>query len=204
MKILKILQLLVMLLVYAIVSSCSIIVNTAHQWYDELPVGTLSGKIIVQWLDMDLFAFIPDAENPLTFTRSNGESIIPGRMITDGGSIPRPLWAFRNYSPWGYAPAFIVHDWLYQLYQCRSQAAYPNDTKIYSVDESAEVMAEIIKTMMAADGIDRTNKSVVFTMYLAVKSPVARNMYETGACAMTTRKWQEPLVIYELHYGTGS
>src|SRR5262245_53900835 len=86
--------------------------------YQKLKVGKLEGKVTVQWLEPNVFLFIPDAERPLTFTRSNGEKIQPGRLITDGGSIPRPMWVFRNYSPWGYAPAFIVHDWIFYTKHC--------------------------------------------------------------------------------------
>jgi hypothetical protein len=40
-------------------------------------------------------------------------------MYTDGGSIPQPLRAIKVYSPWGYAPAFLVHDWLFAIKQCK-------------------------------------------------------------------------------------
>jgi hypothetical protein len=39
-------------------------------------------------------------------------------MYTDGGSIPQPLRAIKVYSPWGYAPAFLVHNWLFAIKQC--------------------------------------------------------------------------------------
>src|SRR5262249_9096204 len=86
--------------------------------YEDFHVGSLKGKLIVQWWERDKFVFLPDKDDPLTFKRSDGETITPGRMFTDGGSIPRPLWIFRQYSPWGYAPAFIVHDWLFHMKQC--------------------------------------------------------------------------------------
>src|SRR4051812_6864545 len=97
--------------------------------YKDVRQGKLSGKLIVQWLEPDVFLFIPDAAQPLTFVRANGSKLIPGRMITDGGSIPRPMRAFRNYSPWGYAPAFIVHDWIFRMKSCEL-----NDYLRYNVD----------------------------------------------------------------------
>ena len=45
----------------------------------------------------------------------SGMSIImPAGFVTDGASIPRPLWSLIG-SPWGrYGKAAVLHDWLYQ------------------------------------------------------------------------------------------
>nr|WP_249779640.1 DUF1353 domain-containing protein [Bradyrhizobium sediminis] len=34
-------------------------------------------------------------------------------MYTDGGSIPRIAQIFNGLSPWGFGPAYIVHDWIF-------------------------------------------------------------------------------------------
>jgi hypothetical protein len=103
---------------WLILSSCLIILAsgcaTIGHTYNKVTPGDLKGKLTVRWVEPDVFLFIPDHSDPLVFTRHNGERISPGRMLTDGGSIPRPLWILRSYSPWGYAPAFVVHDWLYE------------------------------------------------------------------------------------------
>lgn len=41
---------------------------------------------------------------------------IPAGFVTDGGSVPRPLWGI--VSPWGKASKpYILHDWLYHTQQ---------------------------------------------------------------------------------------
>jgi hypothetical protein len=142
--------------------------------YERTSPGELKGKLLVQWIGPDKFIFVPDKENPLTFKRHNNDQITPGTMYTDGGSIPRPLWAFRGYSPWGYAPAFIIHDWLFEMHHCQ----LPGHEK-YSVDEAAWIMSEIMKTMMERYGVD---KFTLYTMFEAVNSPVAANLWENGKC----------------------
>ena len=112
--------------------------------YEQVKPGGLGGKLLVQWIEPDKFILVPDKDKPLTFVRHNKESIAPGRMYTDGGSIPRPFQVFRSYSPWGYAPAFIIHDWLFHAKHCK----IPGHEK-YDVEDAAWIMSEVMKTMMA-------------------------------------------------------
>jgi len=146
----------------------------ASMHYNKTKAGTLKGKLLVQWIDHDKFIFIPDERTPLTFTRHDQTVITPGKMYTDGGSIPRPLWALRSYSPWGYAPAFIVHDWLFFTKYCKK----PGYEK-YTVHEAALVLSEVMKTMMEKEG---ANKLALYSIYEAVNSPIAENLWETGKC----------------------
>ena len=38
--------------------------------------------------------------------------VVPAGFVTDGGSVPRPLWGI--VSPWGKASKpYILHDWMY-------------------------------------------------------------------------------------------
>ena len=145
--------------------------------YGQVKPGHLSGKLLVQWIDPDKFIFIPDKEKPLTFVRHNQDWISPRRMYTDGGSIPRPLWVFRSYSPWGYAPAFIIHDWLFYIKHCEI-AGYEK----YDVEEAAWIMSEVMKTMMEEPNKGSVDKLTLYTMFEAVRSPIARNIWETGMC----------------------
>jgi hypothetical protein len=140
----------------------------------QTKTGELEGKLLVEWIEPDKFIFRPDKDNPLTFTRHNKEKITPGLMYTDGGSIPRPLWALRSYSPWGYAPAFIVHDWLFNMKHCK----LPGYER-YTAEEAAWVMSEIMKTIMEKDAVD---KLTLYTMFEAVKSPIAEELWNTGKC----------------------
>lgn len=144
--------------------------------YESFKTGRLKGKLIVQWLAPDEFLFLPDKDSPLTFTRSNGDTITPGRMFTDGGSIPRPLWIFRNYSPWGYAPAFIVHDWLFHAHHCKL-AGFDN----YTHESAADVLAEVMKTMMETKVVDRAELSLL-SIHAAVDSRVAEGYWRDGKC----------------------
>ena len=155
-------------LVLLFLTSCSSI----H--YAKTNPGKLRGKLTVDWIEPDKFIFQPDKDNPLTFTRYNNEKITPGQMYTDGGSIPRPLWALRSYSPWGYAPAFIVHDWLFEMKHCQ----LPGNER-YSVEEAAWIMSEIMKTLMEKYGVDKLTH---YAMFEAVKSPIAENLWNKGKC----------------------
>lgn len=145
--------------------------------YDSVRPGRLEGKVIVQWIEPDKFIFLPDPKQPLTFTRSNGDEITPGRMLTDGGSIPRALWILRSYSPWGYAPAFIIHDWLFEVKHCRLTG---HDRYTHQI--AAIVMAEVMKTMMVTKRVD-VDKPTLRSMFLAVNSPVAGKLWSNGTCA---------------------
>ncbi len=145
--------------------------------YDQTPSGKLSGKLVVEWIDQDKFVFLPDEKNPLVFTRSSGEKIQPQTMFTDGGSIPRALRAVKSYSPWGYAPAFIIHDWLFVMNHCKISGH-----EKYDVDKAAQVMAEAIKTVMENPKYGGPNKLVLYSMYEAVRSPVAKSYWDNGKC----------------------
>ena len=144
--------------------------------YNKLHTGRLEGKLIVQWLEPDVFLFIPDSSKPLKFIRGNGTVIQPGRMLTDGGSIPRPLWAFRSYSPWGYAPAFIVHDWLFYIKRCKL-----SDYQAWSLESAADVMAEVMKTMMESGKVEK-DPTTVELMQTAVNSRFAKKYWESELC----------------------
>lgn len=157
----------------ALLVSCS---SLRANNYADIRAGTLQGKLIVQWIEPDLFLFLPDNTNPLTFTRANGEKIQPGRMLTDGGSIPRPMWALRNYSPWGYAPAFIVHDWLFFTKRCKIKG-YEGHT----LESSADVLAEIIKTMMESGKAER-DPGTVSVMRAGVTSVFAKKYWDSDLC----------------------
>jgi Protein of unknown function (DUF1353) len=142
--------------------------------FNDTKSGGLKGKLIVEWIEPDEFIFRPDKNNPLTFTRSNKEVIMPGLMYTDGGSIPRPLWALRSYSPWGYAPAYIVHDWLFHMKHCN----LPGNEK-YTVEEAARVLSEVMKTLMVKQGDD---KLTLYATFEAVRSPIAANLWNSETC----------------------
>ncbi len=164
--------------------------------YDRLKAGRLEGKVLVQWLEPDLFLFIPDKDKPLTYVRGDGSRITPGRMLTDGGSIPRPMWMLRNYSPWGFAPAFIVHDWIFYVHHCRMTGH-----ERFSLDEAGRIMAEVMKTLISSRKVD-ASPLTVRAMHAAVTSPVARSAWNNGQCSppptgMTTT---QPMREFEISF----
>lgn len=142
--------------------------------------GKLEGKLIVQWLEPDKFRFLPDTNSPLRFTRSSGTVIQPHELVTDGGTIPRALWVKRNYSPWGYAPAFIIHDWLFEMKRCNLADNPAGDYR-----EAAVIMAEVMKTMAEAGSAPLDTVTLV-SMHAAVTSNVAREYWESGLCETDT------------------
>jgi hypothetical protein len=149
--------------------------------------GELRGKLLVQWYDYDEFIFVPDQKDPLTFVRYNKEQITPEKMYTDGGSIPRPLWGMRRYSPWGYAPAFIVHDWLFVMHKCKLPGY-----EAYDLDKTAWIMSEVIKTLMEDPEYGGKSKFALYSMYEAVRSDIAKFVWKNGEC-----KLPENLLILE-------
>jgi Protein of unknown function (DUF1353) len=166
------------------------------QTYDSFAVGKLSGKLVVQWIEPDKFIFLPDKDVPLTFVRSNGDKIVPGRMITDGGSIPRPLWILRSYSPWGYAPAFIIHDWLFAMKQCRIDGY-----ERYDHEKAATILAEVMKTMMEMKKVE-TDKLTLISMFTAVNSYIAEDLWNNSPCLPVPAgpREQKPIAEFELSF----
>jgi hypothetical protein len=135
------------------------------------------GDLEVRWVANDYFLFLPKQGNPLRLLRPNGQPPIePGPMYTDGGSIPQALWGVQGLSPWGYAPAYIVHDWLFEARHC----GYAPDNQ-YSFEESVTVIAEGLKAVMEND--PRVRNYFVFDAVVgAVGSPVAKKLWDNGKC----------------------
>lgn len=129
--------------------------------YETTKAATFSGSLFVMWVGENQgsgdgkFVFVPNPRNPLTLTRnvSNGtvQTITPGMMYTDGGSIPRVAQIFNGFSPWGYAPAYMVHDWLFVAKHCLNDG-FPDETHLefseMQLQESAEIIAEAIKGLI--------------------------------------------------------
>lgn len=146
--------------------------------YRRTSSGHLQGKITVQVLGDDKFIFMPHETEPLTFTRSDGRRIAPDRpMYTDGGSIPRFLWGLRNYSPWGYAHAFIIHDWLFHAKHC-SVRGYAE----YTLDDAAAALSEVMKTFIEMRGKQPNEELAVYMMFEAVRSAIAQEFWDHGTC----------------------
>lgn len=155
----------------------SLLAGCAEVNYERTTPGKLKGKLILEWIDQDKFRFISDGTAPLRFIRANNEVIQPGPMYTDGGSIPAALRAIKSFSPWGYAPAFIIHDWLFVMKQCKLPGHDQWDHL-----KAAEVFSEVMKTVMENPKFGGPKPLIHYSMYEAVRSDVAKQYWDEGAC----------------------
>jgi hypothetical protein len=155
-----------------------------ERFYDRLGAGRFSGRLTVIWDGADEFVFQPDPTGPFAYRTAAGAVIQPRLMYTDGGSIPRILRGLKNFSSWGYAPAFIIHDWLFTAKKCDFA---PDNT--HRFEETATLMAEGMKSLMENGFINflghgqklPKSASTVYLMYLAVRSPAARKVWDDDA-----------------------
>lgn len=163
--------------------------------YDHAPVGKLSGTVLVMWVGETQagegdgrFVYVPST-TPLRFQRSNPaatqKTIQPEMMYTDGGSIPALAQVFKGFSPWGYAPAYILHDWLFVARKCVNDGiASPDQAAVAQMPfaESATVAAEVIKTLVATNTV-APNDIAPQLIASVVAGPIAKTRWnEAGAC----------------------
>ncbi|MEM1341545.1 MAG: hypothetical protein AAGF68_04450 [Pseudomonadota bacterium] len=165
--------------------------------FDNLPSGRFEGVLHVVWVGEGdpgagdgAFIYIPDPVRPLSFIRTNPDATItritPPALKTDGGSIPRPAQLFNGFSPWGYGPAYIVHDWLFVARHCLSDE---NPDPVYqpyaavSFQESADIIAEAIKALIDQERV-APNDIAPRVISGTVAGPISRSIWnETGRCA---------------------
>lgn len=136
------------------------------------PGGTLSGSLVVEWVGENRFKYVPDSKVPLTFVTTDGKRITPRLMYTDGGSIPPILQPIPGFSPWGYGPAYIIHDWLFEQHHCN----YPGADQI-TFDDSARILGEVIDTLMR-DGWVPRNPQARALIEEGVRTPFARRLWD--------------------------
>jgi len=164
--------------------------------FNQARPGQFSGSVFVMWVGEGdgsgdgNFLFVPDPRDRLTFRRADPNShapeIQPGLMYTDGGSVPKIAQVFNGLSPWGYAPAYMIHDWLFTARHCivdgTSSAQYD---RVRDVDfgDSAVILAEAIRALVEAHKV-QPNDLAGGAITTAVDSAVARQLWDTkGACA---------------------
>ncbi|MBI4805306.1 MAG: hypothetical protein HY795_08735 [Desulfovibrio sp.] len=132
--------------------------------------GSFNEKVHLRWLGPNRFEFFqPTGAPPFSFTRHTGENIIPGDMLTDGGSIPQLFQGIPGFSPWEYGPAFIIHDWEFQQHDQGAPKSF---------EEANLTLAEGIWTLMT-QGIARKDKVVLTAIWAAVSSPVGRHIWDS-------------------------
>jgi hypothetical protein len=144
--------------------------------YDTTPVGRFEGIINLRWLEPNIFLYLPDPAEPFRFIRANGQVIEPGPMLTDGGSIPASAWWLSRFTPWTYGPAYLLHDWIFRGYVC---GYFPADT--FSFEDSAEIMAEAMRTQMELDA-NAFSEAAFYVIISSVSGPAARLVFENNVC----------------------
>ena len=154
--------------------------------YSKLKPGQFEGVPAVHWNGLDIhgeptFVYVPDSQNVFKYRTSEGREIIPQTMDTDGGSIPRILHGIGKFSPWIYAPAYLIHDWIFIAHKTKTSP--DNDI---TFEESAMILAEAIKTLMVTgfknfdNDIQKFEKDedTLYLIYKAVESFIARNLWD--------------------------
>lgn len=161
--------------VMVIVFAAGLMTSCSSVFYAKTPTGRFSGKLYVEWIAPNQFIYRPDASDPLKYTTSSGQEIVPRLMYTDGGSIPRLFWSSPGLGPWDFAPGYIVHDWLFQQHHCKL-----DDWQSYDFQKSADVLAEALKTQMVKGG--KAEPTIVYAVYEAVRSPIAEELWQRDDC----------------------
>lgn len=169
--------------------------------YDNLPEGEIQGTLLVMWVDEGSddhgdgrFLFIPDPDDPLRLIRGAGATpteIRPEMIYTDGGSIPKAAQLFRGFSPWGYAPAYMIHDWLFVARHCLTDAKSDSDIVLSDAkksiegmefQESAEIIGEAIEALIASGKV-REDDRAPRVIAGAVAGPISYDRWhERGVC----------------------
>lgn len=135
--------------------------------------GDLKGRVLVEWNREDRFIYRQTGK-PLSFKPSfMDEPIVPEDMYTDGGSVPRLFWNIPGLSPWGLGPAYIMHDWIFEVHRCGRDA--PDAVKKIDFDQSALILAEVGKSLVDTGLIDHNRLPEIVA---AIRSRYARNIWD--------------------------
>ena len=75
------------------------------------------------------------------------KTITPGTMITTGANVPRNLWYVRGLSPWAFAQAAIIHDWLLEAHHRHLAGEKGYDSyKDITIKDAADIFAAKVGT----------------------------------------------------------
>ena len=106
-------------------------------------------------------------------------------MYTDGGSIPKIAQVFKGLSPWGYAPAYMIHDWVFIAHHCIVDGSTEkrfDQVRGVAFDDSAAILGEGFKAFIATRQVAPSDVAPG-AITAAVGSVVAKNLREEkGAC----------------------
>ena len=133
----------------------------------------LKGRVLVEWYRQDNFIYRKTG-NALSFKPSfMDQPIVPEDMYTSGGSVPQVLWNIPGLSPWALGPAYIVHDWIFEVHRCDRDA--PPEVKAITFEQSAQILAEVGQSLVKAGLIDDNQLPAIVW---AVRTRYARNIWD--------------------------
>jgi hypothetical protein len=176
-------------LVLAVLACC------ASPRIDPNDPGALRGQLMIFWVGEDRFVYYPAPEDPLVYelpsslkATTGADSIRPGIIYTDGGSIPSAVRGWAGFSPWGYGPAYIVHDWLFAAHHCivhaRTDLLDPDDrdeadkVRKVSFPASADILAGVIEVLIRQKVVPR-HGAAPRAIYSAVDSVIAKGLWDS-------------------------
>src|SRR5438445_9920454 len=86
-------------------------------WSFLMSPGIFHGSYSLVEIGYRLWRYIPDPNEPLTYTTADGRAIrIDAEFETDGATVPRFLWSIPGLDPMDWPRAAILHDWLWELH----------------------------------------------------------------------------------------
>lgn len=148
------------------------------------PIGQFNNleSIRLRWLEPVIYDFIPKKGAPFSFTRANGQTIEPRRMFTDGGSIPRLVYWDAMLDPWRFAPAYFLHDWLFEQHHCN---VVNGKEDIFSFKDTNDILMEGIVTMDAT-GLSKARITALWAIDVAINSIIAKRLWnaKTRICTL--------------------
>lgn len=181
--------------------------------YNTAPVGRFSGAALVVWTgagDQSIlgdgeFLYVPYPGRELVFHRASNSGASPGNgtiapepFYTDGGSVPRFVQGLPGFNAWAFGPAYIVHDWVFVVRRCindDNDAYKDHPVKNMTFRESAELMAESIKTTIVQYDISDTAGQAGGVIAPVTAGPVTRDLWEAkGACKAGVRDEHQEIV----------
>ena len=100
------------------------------------------------WRGPDLFEFVPKKTQPFDFAPPQAVQSHHD-MYTDIGTIPRIAGVFRQgLTPWGNAPAYLIHDWEFELHHCgRTNKTF---------EQVRDTMMQCVKTLMEGRSVPKS------------------------------------------------
>jgi hypothetical protein len=100
-------------------------------------------------------------------------------MFTDGGSIPRFFWKHSGLSPWGFGPAYVIHDYIFAVHRCGWDDP---DVASITFEQSAEVLAEVGKTLI---DLHLIKHDALDAIVWGVRTQYARTLWDTPGDPVT-------------------